>query len=246
MDLKTCLLLAELNRTFYASFAGDFARTRRNWPPGFDLILSYLPPGANVMDLGCGNGRFLAFLSAHGWQGSYLGVDNDTHLLSLARDAGQRSPGIEASFLQADLIDPAWSASLAGSSPDCIVCLALLHHIPCRHNRRRFMAGCASLIPPGGLLILSTWQFLSSDRLRAKILPWQTIGLDSSEVEPGDFLLSWGEGAAGCRYCAFIDPDELHALAIGAELDPVLSAYSDGRERNLNLYGVFVKRVSPT
>jgi hypothetical protein len=29
-------------------------------------------------------------------------------------------------------------------------------------------------------------------------------------------------------------------------LDPVLSAYSDGRERNLNLYGVFVKRVSPT
>jgi tRNA (uracil-5-)-methyltransferase TRM9 len=242
MDLKTCALLADLNRTFYATFAGDFARTRRGWPPGFDLILSYLPPGANVLDLGCGNGRFLAFLAARGWRGSYLGVDNDPQLLNLAHEVAPHSPAVEASFLQADLLDPAWPATLAGKRPNRIICLAVLHHIPGRSNRKRFVTGCAALLPPGGLLILSTWQFLSADRLRARILPWATIGLSSEDVEPGDYLLAWGQGGMGYRYCASIDQTELCAMAAEAGLTHTKAFYADGKEGNLNLYGIFVRR----
>jgi SAM-dependent methyltransferase len=242
VDLKTCTLLAELNRTFYAAFAGEFARTRRGWPPGFNLILSYLPPGANVLDLGCGNGRLLAFLAGRGWHGRYVGADNDPQLLSLARNVSLDSPAIAASFLQVDLMEPDWTARLAGSQPDHVVCLAVLHHIPGCHNRERFVADCASLLPAGGTLILSTWQFMSSSRLRARILPWSTIGLGSGDVEPGDYLLSWGEGPAGRRYCASIDTPELGALASDAGLTLVESFFSDGKEQNLNLYGIFVKR----
>jgi 2-polyprenyl-3-methyl-5-hydroxy-6-metoxy-1,4-benzoquinol methylase len=242
MNLKTCALLADLNRAFYATFAGDFARTRRGWPPGFDLILSYLAPGANVLDLGCGNGRFLDFLAARGWHGSYLGVDNDPQLLNLANAAASCSPAVEAAFLQVDLLDPAWAASLAGRRPDRIVCLAVLHHIPGRGNRERFVAGCAALLPPGGLLILSTWQFLGADRLRARILPWTTIGLSSEDVEPGDYLLAWGEGAMGHRYCASINQADLCALASEVGLARTEAFHADGKEGNLNLYGIFVKR----
>jgi len=241
MDPRTCALLADLNRDFYAAFADDFARTRRGWPRGFDLILSYLPPGTNVLDLGCGNGRFLAFLVARGWHGSYLGLDNDPHLLRLAQQAAHRSSSVEAAFVQADLLDPAWQVGLAGRHPARIVCLAVLHHIPGRSNRQRFVASCSALLPPGGLLILSAWQFLSAERLRSRILPWTTVGLSSKDVEPGDYLVAWGGGAAGHRYCASIDEPELSALATETGLLPARSFYSDGKEGNLNLYGVFAK-----
>jgi tRNA (uracil-5-)-methyltransferase TRM9 len=243
MDPKTCAFLADLNRDFYAAFAGDFARTRRGWPPGFDVILAYLPPGTNVVDLGCGNGRFLAFLGARGWHGRYLGVDNDPHLLSLAQEAGQLCSTVESVFLQADLLeDLTGRTRLAGYPPDRIVCLAVLHHIPGRSNRARFMAGCATLLPPDGLLILSTWQFLGADRLRSRILPWTTVGLHPEDVETGDYLLAWGEGAAGHRYCAAIDEAELSLLAAEAGLARVKTFRTDGKEGNLNLYGVFLKR----
>jgi 2-polyprenyl-3-methyl-5-hydroxy-6-metoxy-1,4-benzoquinol methylase len=241
MDPKTCALLADLNRAFYSAFAGEFARTRRSWPPGFDLILPYVPPGANVLDLGCGNGRFLAFLAARDWNGSYLGVDNNPQLLMLAQKPEPRSSVVDAAFLQADLMDSAWPTRLAGRRPDAIVCLAVLHHIPGRSTRERFVAGCAALLPPDGLLILATWQFLSAARLRARILPWSTVGLSSKDVEPGDYLVAWGEGAAGHRYCASIDEVELLSLAAKAGLAHRESFFSDGKEGNLNLYGIFVK-----
>jgi tRNA (uracil-5-)-methyltransferase TRM9 len=242
VDLKTCTLLAELNRAFYAAFAGEFARTRRGWPPGFEHILSYLPVGANVLDLGCGNGRLLAFLAGRGWRGRYVGVDNDPQLRSLAREVALNHPAIQAAFVQADLTQPGWPVRIAGEHPDRVVCLAALHHIPGRANREHLLQDCVALLPAGGILILSTWQFMSSGRLRAKILSWDTIGLDAGDVETGDYLLSWGGGAAGLRYCASIDPPELQALAAGAGLTLVDSFLSDGKEGNLNLYGIFGKR----
>jgi hypothetical protein len=64
-------------------------------------------------------------------------------------------------------------------------------------------------------------------------------------VEPGDYLLSWGAGAAGQRYCAAIGEDGLRDLAADAGLAAVETFYADGREGNLNLYGVFRKLPRP-
>ena len=108
------------------------------------------------------------------------------------------------------------------------------------------MATCASLLAPAGRLIISTWQFLDSPRLQARILPWQAAGFSENQVEPGDYLLSWGAGAAGQRYCAAIGLADLLALAGSAGLEVVTTFYADGHEGNLNLYGVFTpkKKVS--
>jgi hypothetical protein len=139
-------------------------------------------------------------------------------------------------------MDSAWPTVLASRRTDAIVCFAVLHHIPGRSNRERFVARCAALLPPAGLLILTTWQFLSAARLRARILPWTTVGLSAGDVEPGDYLMAWGEGAAGHRYCASIDEVEMRSLAGKAGLARRESFFSDGKEGNLNLYGIFVKR----
>jgi len=238
MDETTCSALTELNRQFYAGFADDFARTRRGWPLGFERILPHLRSAANVLDIGCGNGRLLTFLTEHGWHGRYLGIDSSAGLLAAAEHNLELKPA-EASFLTADLLNSGWAEVLAGFAPDVITCLAVLHHIPGAAHRERLVAECAELLDPGGTLVLSVWQFLSSSRLRSRILPWSTVGLQNEDVDPEDYLLSWGEGAAGHRYCAAIDEETLCALTHHAGLATVATFYADGHEGNLSLYGVF-------
>ena len=63
----------------------------------------------------------------------------------------------------------------------------------------------------------------------------------SEDVEPGDYLLPWGENAAGQRYCAAIDEEALRKIAEATGLTPLEFFFSDGHERNLNLYGIFRK-----
>lgn len=256
MEIDTCAALAALNREFYASFAEDFDRTRAGWPLGFSRILPHLAPAANVLDLGCGNGRLLAFLMAQGWQGRYVGLDSSGRLLAAAQErldqrgwsampadgmAGERSVP-QADFIEADLLTPGWTRQIAGFAPDAIACLAVLHHIPGRAHRVRFLAQCAALLSAGAVLVVSTWQFMGSPRLRARVLPWKAAGLDEADLEPGDYLLSWGAGAAGKRYCAYIEREELHALADEAGLTPAAIFVADGHEGDLNLYGVFTSR----
>jgi SAM-dependent methyltransferase len=261
MNSETCAALLELNRRFYAQFAGDFARTRRSWPPGFDRILPYLWPAANIADLGCGNGRLLSFLAERGWRGRYLGVDSSAALLAIAAADAPRDAAIHARFHRAELaaLDPAaplalvppWPPNLGGNwregrgEWDAVTALAVLHHIPGKAHRAGLLAACADLLRPGGVLVVSTWQFLTSARLSARILPWELAGIQPADVEPGDYLLPWGAAAAGQRYCAAINAEALDELAISKRTGLAHAAmfYADGHEGNLNLYGVFRKEL---
>lgn len=230
--------LLDLNRTFYMRFAGDFARTRQSWPPGYAAILPHLRGAANVLDLGCGNGRFLAYLAGQGWRGRYVGLDGSAGLLAEAQQLAAATDGIAARFVQADLLAATWPLAVDDRF-DALVCLAVLHHIPTAASRRRLLAEAAGLLAADGRLIVSTWQFMTSARLRRRVLPWETVGLSADDVEAGDHLVAWGEAAAGRRYCAFIDEAELQRLAEDAGLRAVATFRADGHEGNLNLYGVY-------
>jgi SAM-dependent methyltransferase len=247
MNSQTCTALLELNRRFYTRFAGEFARTRRNWPPGFNRILPHLRPTANVIDLGCGNGRLLGFLAERGWRGHYLGVDSSAALLAIATENAPPDTAIHSQFRRAELVslDPVAPLALADDLGregwDAVTALAVLHHIPGKAHRGRLLVACADLLRPGGALIVSTWQFLTATRLNARILPWEAAGIRPEDVEPDDFLLPWGEHAAGQRYCAAINEEALCRLAGDAGLARVECFCADGHEGNLNLYGVFRK-----
>ncbi|MGC8779640.1 MAG: class I SAM-dependent methyltransferase [Anaerolineae bacterium] len=251
MNVETCAALLAINRRFYEQFAADFARTRRSRPAGFERILPHLRPAANVADLGCGNGRLLGFLAERGWRGRYLGVDSSAELLAIAAANAPRDPAIRSDFRRGELVtlDPATPLPLAGELGreewDAVAVLAVLHHIPGRMHRLRLVAACAGLLRPGGVLVVSTWQFLAAARLRARILPWEAAGIQPEAVEPGDYLLAWGAGAAGQRYCAAIDEHALEELAATAGLTPEITFRADGHEGTLNLYGIFRKPPNP-
>ncbi len=243
MRPHTVAALLALNRQFYARFAGDFSRTRRTWPPGYLRILPYLPSGFNVLDLGCGNGRFLVFLAEQGWTGRYTGVDSSEGLLADARTAAKQHPEIATEFIAADLFEDQWVEEVAKHGTfDALISLAVLHHIPGRGHRVAFLARCARLLAPAAPLIVSTWQFMTSERLQKRLTPWETARISPEELEPGDYLVGWGEGSTGARYCAYIDEGELKAMAAEAGLAVRKTFFSDGHEGNLNLYAVLTSR----
>lgn len=245
MDPKTAARLLRLNRDFYDRFAQEFADTRGVRQPGLQRLAPLLrlrKDGDWLLDVGCGNGRLahvldadLAPLRLH-----YLGVDASAGLLDAARSASAGLQRVRASFRQIDVLAEGWTRALpAGQTYQAIAVLAVLHHLPGWQMRCQLLADLRPLLAQsGGAIALSTWQFLNSQRLRRKIVPWETLDLDAALLEPGDYLLDWQRGGQGLRYCHLVDEAELAALAAAAGLAVRETFYADGREGNLNLFAI--------
>ncbi len=85
----------------------------------------------------------------------------------------------------------------------------------------------------------SEWQFLSSERLRRRLQPWEEAGLSSDRVDPGDYLLDWRSHGYGLRYVHHFSEDELAALAAECGFEVLETFLADGREGNLSIYQVW-------
>lgn len=227
-----------LNREFYGTFAPHFSASRTTSDPALTCILPHIPDCATVLDAGCGNGRLALLLDAERPGARYVGVDAVPALIELARAQAEALAHVRAEFRVADLTRAGWSADLPGAPYQRIALLAVLHHLPGFDRRRRVLRELGGLLAPDGRLILSTWQFMVSPRLRRKIVDWDAVGLDPRAVEPGDYLLDWKRGGRGLRYCHFADREELARLAAGAELHLRETFRAGGREGNLSLFGV--------
>ena len=223
--------LLDLNREFYRRFSSSFADSRSSPQPGFHRLPAYFPSGqVNILDVGCGEGRFGRFLNERDLVKSYTGVDFSENLLNIARDQ------FHGEFLLRDLSSMGCLDGLG--QYDVIVCLATLQHIPGRDNRLRLLQEMSAHVDKKGKLVLSNWQFLSSERQRRKLIDWSQIGLSIEDVEPGDYLLTWKREGLGLRYVAHIDPKEMKDLAHSLNLVIDDQFRSDGREGDLNLYTV--------
>jgi tRNA (uracil-5-)-methyltransferase TRM9 len=249
MEKETQRRLLALNRHFYATIAEPFDQTRRSYPVGMVRLLEHIPEVGNrplsVLDVGCGNGRFAAVLETMQRPVHYVGVDGDAQLLRLAEANTAHLHYTNSAFIQADLAEPGWHMALAKVYEqaehhkfDVIACLATLHHMPGYALRREVVATCASLLAADGVFLLSTWQFLTSERFASRLIEWDVVGLTAAEVEEGDALLPWKQGRYAVRYVHQIDLPEVEKLAQDTNLRIVSSYRADGKEGNLNLYTV--------
>ena len=227
--------LIELNHQFYQTFAEHFSETRQRLQPGVLQALEGIASSDRVLDLGCGNGRLAAYLAENGHIGSYTGIDTSTKLIEIAQQ--QQIPNTY--FYQADLTHQNWGEHLAQSGYDAVLCFAVLHHIPSSTLRTRFLEQVRDVMVADGLFFHSNWQFLLSPKLRARVQPWEHIGLSRKLVDDQDYLLDWRRGGSGLRYVHHFSSPELNSLANQTGFRVLREYSSDGDGGNLGLYQVW-------
>lgn len=102
-------------------------------------------PGGRLLDVGCGNGRYLRTMRSLGWQ--VEGVE-------LNRQSAEFCRSTQLSVHNGDLA----SAQFPSASFDVITARHVIEHIPTPHE---FMAELARLLKPGGRLVVETPNFSS-------------------------------------------------------------------------------------
>lgn len=236
MNPETVSNLLALNRQFYQTFAHSFSATRQRLQSGVRRVLAALDSQANILDLGCGNGELARALARRGHRGNYVGLDFSAELLVEAVGRNVISP---YKFIQLDLSSPDWDAAICNLQFDVVLAFAVLHHLPGADLRLQVLRKIRPLLSPAGRFIHSEWQFLDSPRLRARIQPWETVGLTAAEVERGDYSLDWRSGGQGLRYVHHFSIEELAALAEETGFTIVETFFSDGEGGKLGVYQVW-------
>ena len=196
-----------------------------------------------VLDVGCGNGRFLRFL-AEQWHGpiEYFGVDLQVPS-STAGKAIEPLPRVTAHWYAHDFVVESEPLPRALTGPfDLVGLFGVLHHVPSFALRRTLLEALAQRLEPSGLMAVTLWQFANQARFRNRLVPWSQsesvvgIRVSESQLEPGDLLLRWGAKDDVARYCHHVTPQEWACLTDALGLR-VVSAYSaDGATGDLNLY----------
>jgi SAM-dependent methyltransferase len=231
--------LIELNRRFYDQFGDSFSATRQRLQPGVRKILETIQADESVLDLGCGNGNFLRELHQRGHKAALLGVDFS---LPLLRNA-ESTLGVE--FREVDLTKlSAFSEQLLAVNGQwsVVTMFATLHHIPSHEIRSNILRTVKTLLKPDGKFILSNWQFLNSEKLKARIQRWSRVGISDDEVDEGDYLLDWRSGGEGLRYAHHFSVEELLGLAEQVGMRVEASFLSDGENGRLGIYQVWSNR----
>jgi tRNA (uracil-5-)-methyltransferase TRM9 len=238
MDSNTAARLIEINREFYTRFGDAFSATRHRIQPGVRRVLDMLEGDESILDLGCGNGELARELAKRGQRGSYLGVDFS---LPLLREAEVQPSGFSARFLRVDLTRlSAFTEQLSTANGwSVIAAFAVLHHIPSMELRLDLLRIVNQLLTPDGIFVHSNWQFLNSEKLKARIQPWEAAAISESEVDVGDYLLDWRSGGKGLRYVHHFNESELAELANASGFSIMGTFYSDGERGNLGLYQVW-------
>jgi len=228
--------LLDLNRQFYQTFGAEFSATRLRLQPGVRRLVEQIPSEGDVLDLGCGNGELARQLARRGHSGQYSGLDFSPALLQAAQATSLPD---NFRFFQADLAATGWDACLPLAVYPLGLAFALFHHLPSHALRLRVLHNIRQRLTSSGRLMLSVWQFLDSPRLRARLQPWESVGLCAGDVEPGDYLLDWRRGGVGLRYVHAFDEASLAALAEASGFSVVESFRSDGENGRLGLYQVW-------
>ncbi len=197
-------------RATYETIAESFASTRRT--PWSEVVsfLDSLPAHADVLDVGCGNGRHLATLAAR--QHRVVGLDFSRRLLVLSRDeARYKGWARRAEWIEAD----AATLPFRGGVFTACTCVAVLHHLPTRADRVAALTEMRRVLSDGGRAFLSVWVY---DQPRFRDIVEKRRSLDPAVQ--GDVSVPWTlpDGRIVERYYHLFQEGELQRLIIESGL----------------------------
>lgn len=182
--------------------------------------------GLTLLDIGCGGGLISEPLARLGAQ--VVGIEPTEANIGAARSHAAAS-GLDIDYQAASAEDLA----AAGRRFDIVVCLEVVEHVP---DPAAFVAVCASLVRPGGLMILSTIN--------------RTLKSYALAIVGAEYVLRWLPVGTH-QWDRFITPAELDRYVRAAGLDalsceglvyhPLSDRWSLGPDTDVNYIGAAAK-----
>ncbi|XP_072171481.1 tRNA (carboxymethyluridine(34)-5-O)-methyltransferase ALKBH8-like [Diadema setosum] len=135
-------LEADQVHTVYDSIAEHFSGTRyKPWPKVVEF-LDGLQPGSIVLDIGCGNGKYLG-VNRHLCM---IGCDRSNQLIGICRGRGLEG------FVCDSLCLPVRDRSV-----DACICIAVIHHLSTMSRRIQAVKEISRILRPGGQALVTVW-----------------------------------------------------------------------------------------
>ncbi len=186
----------------YDEIADEFDRTRRADWSEFEDFLRFIKDGEKLVDLGCGNGRFLDFIRKHR-EVEYLGIDNNKKFVEIAK-----SKYGEDLFLEGDMT----KIPLGDEFCDVLCAIASFHHVPSQKLRLLALKETVRVLKSGGTLILSVWNLFQPKYKKYVIRAYFKWLISFGKFDLRDTFIPWGKSGIDRYYYAF-KVKELRKLA---------------------------------
>ena len=170
----------------YDIIANDFSKTRAYvWK-----CVKHFIDGTNVdfedirvMEVGCGNGKNLDYLSKHGFtKDAIYSLDSCQVFVNMVR-----SKGYNCSLELAQNIDRLYPSNYF----DYLLCIAVIHHLPTEEERIDTITKCITLLKKGGRALFTTWAFEQSFTDNCGTV--FTTSKPRSFPNAGDNIVSWNK-----------------------------------------------------
>lgn len=127
----------------YEAIAEDFSLTRSKKWPRVENFLAKLSPKSIILDVGCGNGKYLNNTNTYN-----IGCDFSGNLLRICKKRNFE-------VVQCDMT----KLPFREGSFDALICIAALHHIVNEDRRQDCLYSMSNLLIQGGQFLVQVWAF---------------------------------------------------------------------------------------
>ena len=227
--------IIKLNNNFYEKNALEFSSSRlypwKGWFKLRSILNSLSDNSVSILDMGCGNGRFLDFLYKNIQMEhiTYHGIDNSAFLLKVA-NSNVKCQLSNIQFKSGDIFN---LENLPDTKFDIVVAFGVTHHIPDNKFRLKWFKQISKLVKENGYLIFSFW-YPDNTKLLNETL---------EGFEVGDYLMNWGKNNTR-RYVHLYSEHELQKIKseILKQHFSLLESYiNDIKKDSYNFYHIFKK-----
>lgn len=254
MNPKLIHTISQMNTDFYRAVSDSFSATRQSPWNGWKQLGIFFEEyhhssSLKILDIACGNLRFEEFLTSAlpSKNLAFTCIDNCESLLP-------KNYAQNISFHQTDVMYALehQKALLAEDKRfDISVSFGFMHHIPTQEMRLTLLNLLIEHTKPGGLVVVSFWQFANLETMKTKALKTTKKALQQlrktveiTDLDENDYFLGWKDTEGIYRYCHHFSDEELTLLAKSV-LDRatlIKRFLADGRNNQLNAYLVFKKK----
>ena len=128
----------------YEEIADHFSHTRHTpWPKVAQFLNESLEENSLVVDVGCGNGKYLDVNRINNFN---VGCDRSANLLSICGERGFNA-------VRSDCLNLPFKDGFA----DGVICIAVIHHLATKDRRKRALTEMTRILKSGGKCLIYAW-----------------------------------------------------------------------------------------